>query len=34
MCDAAEQFTPLSPEEEAELARRAKGLETIFPQNY
>jgi aryl-alcohol dehydrogenase-like predicted oxidoreductase len=34
MCDAAEQFTPLSPAEEAELAERAKGLETIFPQNY
>jgi aryl-alcohol dehydrogenase-like predicted oxidoreductase len=33
MCDAAEQFTPLSPEEEAEVARRAKGLEPIFPQD-
>jgi hypothetical protein len=34
MCDAAEQFTPLTPAEEAELAQRAKGLEPIFPQNY
>jgi aryl-alcohol dehydrogenase-like predicted oxidoreductase len=34
MCDAAEQFTPLSPAEEAEVAQRAKGLEPIFPQNY
>jgi predicted aldo/keto reductase-like oxidoreductase len=33
MCDAAERFTPLSPEEEAELARRAKGLAPIFPQD-
>jgi hypothetical protein len=34
MCDAAEQFTPLSEGEEAELARRAEGLEPIFPQTY
>ena len=34
MCDAAERFTPLSPAEEADLADRAKGLDTIFPQNY
>jgi aryl-alcohol dehydrogenase-like predicted oxidoreductase len=34
MCDAAEQFTPLSESEEAELARRAEGLEPIFPQTY
>jgi aryl-alcohol dehydrogenase-like predicted oxidoreductase len=33
MCDAAEQFTPLSPEEESELAQRASGLEPIFPQD-
>jgi aryl-alcohol dehydrogenase-like predicted oxidoreductase len=32
MCDAAEKFKPLSDQEEAELARRAKGLEAIFPQ--
>ena len=34
MCDAAEQFTPLTPEEEAEVAQRARGLEPIFPQDY
>lgn len=34
MCDAAEQFTPLSAEEEAQLARRAEGLAPIFPQDY
>ena len=34
MCDAAETFTPLSPQEEAELAQRAQGLEPIFPQDY
>jgi aryl-alcohol dehydrogenase-like predicted oxidoreductase len=33
MCDAAEKFTPLSDAEEAELARRAQGLKTIFPQD-
>jgi aryl-alcohol dehydrogenase-like predicted oxidoreductase len=33
MCDAAEKFEPLSDEQEAELARRAKGLEPIFPQD-
>jgi hypothetical protein len=32
MCDAADQFTPLKPEEEAELARRAQDVEAIFPQ--
>lgn len=31
MCDAAERFTPLTPEEEAEVARRSVGLEPIFP---
>jgi aryl-alcohol dehydrogenase-like predicted oxidoreductase len=34
MCDAAEQFTPLTSAEEAEVAQQAKGLEPIFPQNY
>lgn len=33
MCDAADQFTSLAPEEEEELADRAQGLEAIFPQN-
>jgi predicted aldo/keto reductase-like oxidoreductase len=33
MCDAAEQFTPLRPDEEAELARKAQDLEPIFPQD-
>jgi aryl-alcohol dehydrogenase-like predicted oxidoreductase len=33
MCDAAEQFTPLTPTEEAEVAQRAKGLAPIFPQD-
>lgn len=31
-CDAADQFTPLSEEEEAEVARRSEGLDPIFPQ--
>ncbi|MBM3189083.1 MAG: aldo/keto reductase [Chloroflexi bacterium] len=31
-CDAAERFVPLSPEDEAEVARRTQGLEPIFPQ--
>jgi len=30
-CDAADNFTPLSEEELAEVARRSAGLETIFP---
>lgn len=30
-CDAAEQFTPLTAEEAAEVARRSEGLEPIFP---
>jgi predicted aldo/keto reductase-like oxidoreductase len=34
MCDAADAFTPLSPQEDAELARRAADLEPIFPQDY
>jgi aryl-alcohol dehydrogenase-like predicted oxidoreductase len=33
MCDAAEQFTPLTAEEEAEVAQRARGLAPIFPQD-
>ena len=31
MCDAADQFTPLSEEEAAEVAERSAGLEPIFP---
>ena len=34
MCDAADQFAPLSEQEDAELARRSEGLEYIFPQDY
>jgi aryl-alcohol dehydrogenase-like predicted oxidoreductase len=34
MCDAAEQFAPLTESEEAEVARRAEGLAPIFPQTY
>jgi aryl-alcohol dehydrogenase-like predicted oxidoreductase len=34
MCDAADQFTPLTPEEDAELARLSQDLEPIFPQDY
>jgi aryl-alcohol dehydrogenase-like predicted oxidoreductase len=30
-CDVADQFTPLSREEEAEVARRSAGLDPIFP---
>jgi aryl-alcohol dehydrogenase-like predicted oxidoreductase len=30
-CDAADQFTPLSEKEVAEVARRSKGLDPIFP---
>ena len=33
MCDAAEQFRPLTPKEEADLAQRAKDLDPIFPQD-
>ena len=33
MCDAAEQFTPLTPEKETEVAQKAKGLAPIFPQD-
>jgi len=32
-CDAAEQFTPLSEEEENEIAARSAGLDPIFPQH-
>ena len=32
LCDAAEQFTPLSPDEERDVAVRAEGLKPIFPQ--
>lgn len=31
-CDVADQFAPLSEEEEAQLAQRSKGLDPIFPQ--
>ena len=31
-CDAADQFTPLSEEEAAELARQSEGLDPIFPE--
>ena len=34
MCDAAQEFTPLTSAEEAEVTERAKGLEPIFPQDY
>lgn len=33
MCDAAEQFQPLSEEQAAEIVRRSQGLEAIFPQD-
>jgi len=33
MCDAADSFEPLTPEEEAGLAQRAAGLDPIFPQD-
>jgi aryl-alcohol dehydrogenase-like predicted oxidoreductase len=33
MCDAAEQFTPLSEQEAAMVAKKSKGLEPIFPQS-
>ncbi|MFN2133754.1 MAG: aldo/keto reductase [Anaerolineae bacterium] len=32
MCDAADQFVPLTTELELELAEKAEGLEPIFPQ--
>lgn len=32
-CDAADQFKPLSEEEEAQVAKRSAGLEPIFPQD-
>jgi len=32
MCDAADQFTPLSEEEANEVAQRSAGLEPLFPQ--
>jgi len=31
-CDAADRFTPLSAEEDAQLAKRAQDLDVIFPQ--
>ncbi len=31
MCDAADEFEPLSEKEEQAIAERAKGLDTIFP---
>lgn len=33
MCDGADQFTPLSEEEAAQVAERSKGLDPIFPQS-
>jgi aryl-alcohol dehydrogenase-like predicted oxidoreductase len=33
MCDAADAFTPLSPEEEEMVAQRSQGLAPIFPQH-
>ncbi|MFC1719175.1 aldo/keto reductase, partial [Candidatus Poribacteria bacterium] len=33
MCDGADQFTPLSEEEAAQVAERSKGLDPIFPQD-
>lgn len=32
LCDAADQFTPLSEEEAKEVAERSAGLEPLFPQ--
>ena len=32
MCDAAEGLSPLTPEEEKDVALRSEGLEPIFPQ--
>jgi predicted aldo/keto reductase-like oxidoreductase len=34
MCDAADRFTPLTPEEDAKLAAWSEDLDPIFPQNY
>lgn len=34
MCDAADQFEPLSPEEEEMVKARSEGLTPIFPQDY
>ncbi len=31
-CDAADEFTPLSEEEAAELARQSEGLDPLFPE--
>jgi len=31
-CDAADSYRPLSPQEEAEVAARSKGLKPLFPQ--
>jgi predicted aldo/keto reductase-like oxidoreductase len=33
MCDAAERFTPLTAEEDADLAQQAQNLDPIFPQD-
>lgn len=33
-CDAADGFTPLTPEEQEEVARRTESLAPIFPQDY
>jgi predicted aldo/keto reductase-like oxidoreductase len=33
MCDAADQFTPLTPEEDAKLAAWSQDLDPIFPQD-
>lgn len=32
-CDAADEFTPLTEEEEAKIAERSTGLDPIFPQD-
>ena len=34
MSDAADAFTPLTPEEDAKLAQKAQGVDPIFPQDY
>ena len=34
MSDAADAFTPLTPEEDAELAQKAQDIDPIFPQDY
>jgi aryl-alcohol dehydrogenase-like predicted oxidoreductase len=33
MCDAADQFTPLTPEEDAKLAQWSQDVDPIFPQD-